>query len=209
MKTSKEFYTELKVEGLAQRKKLVHTKKELADLKRILDKKQKILDAACGYGRFTIPLAKAGYQIGGIDITPIFIKKARELAKKDKLNIKFKIGDIRKLPYKDNSFDIIICMWSAFLELNKKSDQLKAIKKMSRALKKNGFVFMEMSPPFKKLKGRIVDKKSKDEIIIKKNITIGKTSNIESPAMYRHNKKTLVDLFKKTKTKRYKIDITN
>src|SRR3989338_3212642 len=100
MKTPRKFYTELTSKGLAKRKSEIDTKKELIDLKKKLNKNKTILDLGCGYGRLTIPLAKEGYKIEGIDITPSFIKQAIKNAKKLKLDIKFRIGDIRKLPHK-------------------------------------------------------------------------------------------------------------
>jgi 2-polyprenyl-3-methyl-5-hydroxy-6-metoxy-1,4-benzoquinol methylase len=81
MRTPQQFYRELGARGLALRKKPENTKSELNFLKKILDKKQKILDLACGYGRFTIPLAKEGYDIQGLDLSPDLLKKAREDAK--------------------------------------------------------------------------------------------------------------------------------
>src|SRR3989344_9181944 len=113
MKTSKQFYKELGAEELASRKKLEHTNSELTYLKRFLNKKQRILDLACGYGRFTIPLARAGYNIEGLDLSPNLLKKAKNDARKEKLKIKFIEGDMTKLPYADGTFDTVICMWSA------------------------------------------------------------------------------------------------
>ena len=207
MKTSKQFYTELTAEGLSKRKKSIHTKKELIYLKKILNKKDKILDLACGYGRFTIPLAKQGYSIEGIDITPSLIKKAKKDAKREKVNIIFKIGDMRKLPYKKESFDKIICMWSAFLELSKKIDQVKSLREIVRILKNEGSAFLEMAPPIKKTTGEITYKDIGDGLIIKGNITLGKIAGIEAPPMYKHNKKTLQELFRKVKIKEYRISV--
>ncbi len=51
---------------------------------------------------------------------------------------------MRDLPYKSDSFDAIVCMWSAFSELARVNDQMKAIKEMIRVLKKGGFAFLEM-----------------------------------------------------------------
>lgn len=204
MKTSRQFYTELKVDGLAPRKNKTRTKKELSYLVKLFDKKDKILDLACGYGRFTIPLAKKRYDIEGIDITPLFIKRARKDAKKEKLNIKFRLGDMRKLPYKDNSFNKIICMWSAFIELYTKKDQIKAIKEMKRVLISRGLVFIDMPIP-KKSYLTYKNEKDGDEYIVKGNFTLGRIGNIEKMPQYIHNKSTLTALMKEGNIKKFKI----
>ncbi len=205
-RNSKQFYTELKPEGLAQRKKKIHTRKELQYLKNILKRKNKILDVGCGYGRFTIPLAKAGFEIEGVDITPSLIKKAKEDSKKERVKIKFKIGDMRSLPYKNNSFDIIICMWSVFVELIKKSDQFRSINEMLRVLKKEGSALIELPKPEKMTKD-IVDVKK--DVSFKKckkeNIIFATISGIEAMPVYIHNKKTLTDLMNKTNAKKFKV----
>jgi len=206
MSTSKEFYTKLTAEGLSNRKTASQTRSELSVLKKILNKKDKILDLACGYGRITIPLFRQGYNIDGIDITPSLINKAKKDALREKLNIKFRVGDMRKLPYKEKSFDKIICMWSAFLELSRKEDQIKAVREMYRALKDGGSVFLEMAPSLRRTSGKIVYKdKPEDEIIIKKYVTVGKMDGIERPVLYKHKKRTLENLLKKAKIKKYKI----
>ncbi len=80
------------------------------DFTRLLNKekiyKGKILDIGCGNGRDSIFLAKKGYEVVGIDITP----KAIALAKKNGLktkNLKFIVADAEKLPFKDGSFDSV------------------------------------------------------------------------------------------------------
>jgi ubiquinone/menaquinone biosynthesis C-methylase UbiE len=211
MKTSRQFYTELTVEKLAERKKPELTKREIKYLKKILTKKQRILDLGCGYGRFTIPLAKQGYKIQGIDITPTLINKAIETAKKEKLKINFKIGDMRNLPYKNGRFDVIICMWSVLNEIIKKSDQLKTIKEMLRVLSTNGFALIEMPLPLKiKKQRKIIEyKEAGDKLIFEKNSLIvkGKIGGIKARLSYTHNKKTLTELMKKTKIKKFRIFI--
>jgi ubiquinone/menaquinone biosynthesis C-methylase UbiE len=193
MKTSKQFYKELGAEGLAKRKEAIHTKKELIYLKKFLNKKQRILDLACGYGRFAIPLAKQRYNVEGLDISPNLLRKAKMDAKKQGLNIRFIEGDMTNLPYKDNSFDAIICMWSAFAELHRKSDQIKALKEMLRVLDKNGLAILEMPKPER----------------VKKKVVILRIGAVEGSPMYCHNKKTLTNLMKKFKILKYKIFIDN
>ncbi len=207
MKTSKEFYTELTPEKLAERKKKIHTQKELTYLRKFLDKKDKILDLACGYGRFTIPLRENGYNIEGIDITPSLIKKAKEDSKNKNLNIKFRVGDMRNLPYKNNSFDKIICMWSAFIELTNEKDQIKAIKEMKRVLISGGLALIEM-PPIVMKKEVVNDKKFGDKFTLDKDTKILRNvilSNIKAMPTRRHNKKSLINLMNKCRIKKYKI----
>jgi ubiquinone/menaquinone biosynthesis C-methylase UbiE len=188
-KTPEQFYKELGTKGLVARKEEIHTKKELVYLKKLLSKKQRILDLACGYGRFTIPLVKQGYNVEGIDISPNLLKEARKRAKEENLKIKFKFGDMRKLPYKEKSFDTIICMWSAFIELHKKQDQIKALKEMLRILDEDGFAILEMPKPKR----------------TKKRVVVHKIDEITATPMYVQNRDTLKDLMKNVNVKKYKI----
>lgn len=193
MKTSSQFYKELGAEKLAARKSEMHTKKELSYLKKYLKKNQEILDLACGYGRFTIPLAKQGYTIQGIDISPNLIAKAKKTAKREGLTLKFQIGDMRKLPYKENSFDSIICMWSAFTELLNDKDQIKSLKEMLRVLKKGGFALLEMPKPEK----------------TKKRVAISIIEGVKAVPMYRQNKTTLTRLMSIIKPRKHSIFVDN
>ena len=209
MKTPQQFYTELTAENLAKRKKPEHTKLELKYIKNLLNKNQRILDLGCGYGRFTIPLAKQEYDIKGIDITPVLIKKAREIARKQKVKIDFKIGDMKKLPYRKESFDAIVCMWTVFNELINKKDQLRSIKEMLRVLSKKGFALIEMPLPVKITgdKRTIRYEKSKDELVFHKKTHLVEStiSGLKARTSYMHDKNTLSALMKEAKIKRFNI----
>ena len=47
-----------------------------------------MLDLACGFGRHSLEFAKRGYDVTGIDITPVYIDYANEQAKKRKFECK-------------------------------------------------------------------------------------------------------------------------
>jgi ubiquinone/menaquinone biosynthesis C-methylase UbiE len=205
MRTPIQFYNELGVSGLANLKNSKRDKLEFDYILRIINKKQKILDLACGYGRVTIPLAKKGYDVKGLDLTPRYITEAKKSAKKQKLKIEFKVGDMRKTPYQENSFDVILCLWTAFNEIIKKSDQIKAIKEMYRILKPDGFVFMDL--PCHLNKKDLKKLGLGDKYIFKKNISYTWFNSIESTPEYRHTKKSLKTLMKLCKIKKYKIKI--
>lgn len=207
--TSQKFYANLGVKGLSARKKPEQTKLELAYLKKILNKKQRILDIACGYGRFAIPLAKQGYNIQGIDLSSNLLNEAKRNAKKEHLNIKFILGDMTNLPYKDNSFDATICMWSAFIELTKEQDQIKALKEMLRVLKDKGFAFIEQAVPqrlFTNLKTNRTDVKPQK---LKGRVVQSIVDGVLATPMYMHNLTTMNKLIKKVKPRKYKISVEN
>ena len=144
MKTSQEFYTEMGADWLSNMKDSASTESELSYLTGIMQKGSRILDLACGYGRFSIPLAERGFRVYGVDITPAFIDVAQKEAGKRNLDIEFKVGDMRKIPYNKESFDYVICMWNAFSELTLQADQVAAVREVYRVLRTNGMAIIEM-----------------------------------------------------------------
>jgi len=84
------------------------TKNILKMLKEHGVKSGKVLEIGCGNGRICIPLAKKGFDVTGIDISPIYIEDAKKKARKHKVKAKFIIGDMRNLPriFKKEKFDI-------------------------------------------------------------------------------------------------------
>lgn len=73
-----------------------------------VNKKTVALDMGCGSGELTIQLSKYCRKIFGIDYCAEYIKTANEdkITKKIK-NVVFKVGDGRKLLFKDNTFDLV------------------------------------------------------------------------------------------------------
>lgn len=71
-------------------------------------KNAKILDLGCGTGILSKHILKLAPKVDiyGIDISPKAIAIAKRDLKKFK-NAKFTVGDTGKLPYKDNTFDIV------------------------------------------------------------------------------------------------------
>ncbi|EQB67497.1 MAG: methyltransferase [Thermoplasmatales archaeon E-plasma] len=143
-KDSRTFYSEMGVQWLSDRKDPLHTDEELTYLLDVLRTKNDVLDLACGFGRFSIPLARKGYNVTGIDITPIFIERAREIADQEGLQIQFSVGDMRNITYDDSSFDAVICMWNAFSEIVDSDDQIKVIREIYRVLKNDGMGLIEV-----------------------------------------------------------------
>ena len=73
----------------------------------------RVLDVACGTGNQSIPLARSGCVVTGVDISTNLLEQARARAAADGLNIQFDEGDAEKLPYPDGSFDAVVSMFGA------------------------------------------------------------------------------------------------
>ncbi|MFC1841713.1 class I SAM-dependent methyltransferase [Candidatus Dependentiae bacterium] len=195
------FYKKIGAKGLASLASKEKTIAYIKFLKRFISQDHKILDVACGYGRITIPLAKMGYHIEGIDISPNLIEEAKKQAKRQGLKIVFKVGDMRNLPYKSGSFDTVICMWSSFSYMLTKKDQIQAINQMYRVLAQNGILIIDL--PFA-TKNNIKSGVFMKDTILKKDI-LG-----AEHVVYLHTKKTLDNLLKNIKNiKSYDIKYQN
>jgi len=90
----------------------------------------KILDAAGGTGRITMPLAKMGYSVTLCDISPKMLNVARQKMLKEGVLDKVEIleCDVCKLRFADESFDFVIC-WDGMI---------KAARELIRVTKKRG-----------------------------------------------------------------------
>jgi SAM-dependent methyltransferase len=75
-----------------------------------------VLDVACGTGRLAIPLARRGYRVTGVDLSPLFIGKARERSADEGLDAEFVVGDMRgvgDLMARRGPFDAVIDMFTS------------------------------------------------------------------------------------------------
>jgi SAM-dependent methyltransferase len=73
----------------------------------------KVLDVACGTGNQSIPAARTGAQVIGLDIAPNLLDQARQRAQSESLKIEFVEGDAEKLPYPAAQFDVVLSMFGA------------------------------------------------------------------------------------------------
>jgi ubiquinone/menaquinone biosynthesis C-methylase UbiE len=73
----------------------------------------RVLDVACGTGNLSLPAARLGAVVTGVDIAPNLLEQARATAKREALVVQFDEGDAENLPYADASFDAVITMFGA------------------------------------------------------------------------------------------------
>lgn len=105
---------------------------------------EKVLDLACGFGRHSLELARRGYDVTGVDITPAYIEYATTQAQTENLNARFICSDIRDLRFMEQ-FDIVLNMADGAIGyLENEEENLKIFQVVSRALKQGGKHFMDI-----------------------------------------------------------------
>ena len=112
------------------------------DFDRLAVKKGNVaLDAGCGFGRHSLEFVSRGAIVYSMDMDMESLRKARFSLTDMKKHLKGQeiryfvhSGDALNLPFKDSSFDRIICAEV----MEHVSDDEKACRELSRVLKKNG-----------------------------------------------------------------------
>jgi GT2 family glycosyltransferase/ubiquinone/menaquinone biosynthesis C-methylase UbiE/glycosyltransferase involved in cell wall biosynthesis len=95
---------------------------------------QVVLDIACGEGYGTALLAENAKKVYGVDIDNTCIEHAKQKYQND--NIEFLLGNVTRIPLKENSVDVVIS-YETIEHLDKKI-QDAFLKEVKRILKKNG-----------------------------------------------------------------------
>ena len=75
-------------------------------------KGKRMLEIACGTGRFTTMLAERGADIVGLDISPAMLQEGREKARAAGVDdrLEFMRGDAARLPFPDGHFDAVFAV---------------------------------------------------------------------------------------------------
>ncbi len=124
---------------------------KLADLefyKRWLPKNKdaRILELCCGTGRLTLPIAKDGYDITGVDYTSSMLEKAKKKASEEGLEVEFIEADIRTLELPEK-YDLIFIPFNSIHHLYKNEDLFKAFMVVKNHLKQGGLFLLDCFNP--------------------------------------------------------------
>lgn len=101
-----------------------------------------ILDAGCGQGRLSLPLAADGHSVTGMDLSPDAIDKARDYAQKRGLDIEYQVMDLTNLDTitPNRKYDCIICLEVLYMA----KDPWKIIRSFLKLLKKDGLLIVSL-----------------------------------------------------------------
>lgn len=77
---------------------------------------ERVLDVACGTGNASIPAARTGASVTGLDLTPELLDAARRNADRSGVEVTWTRGDAEELPFDDDEFDVVLstfgCMFA-------------------------------------------------------------------------------------------------
>ena len=102
-------------------------------------KKLKILEIGSGTGANLWFFCREGHKVYGLDGSKVALKICDNFLKKDKFNYKLFHSDAKKLPFKDNFFDLVVdieCLYS-----NPIMDAIQISNEVFRVLKKGSFFY--------------------------------------------------------------------
>ena len=113
------------------------------------DKRINILDVGCGTGRHAIELAKRGYKVTGIDLSPSQLKRAAGKAKAAGVKVEFLQRDARNFNFKNKYGLVIMLCEGGFSLMETDEEDYRILENCAESLKKDGkFVFTTLNALF-------------------------------------------------------------
>lgn len=103
----------------------------------------KILDLGCGIGRNTLYMAKLDFDVYAFDLSESGLSQLAKEAKKSKLKINIKKGDMLDLPYDNDFFDCLLAFHSIY---HTDFEGLhKVISGIYRVVRKDGEIYITLN----------------------------------------------------------------
>jgi ubiquinone/menaquinone biosynthesis C-methylase UbiE len=102
-----------------------------------------LLDVPCGFGRHSVPLARAGYRVTGVDRSGVLLDEARRRAGGERWP-KLVKADYRELPFADASFDAAVNLFTSLGYLGDEQDT-RVLAEIRRVLRPDGRLVIETS----------------------------------------------------------------
>jgi ubiquinone/menaquinone biosynthesis C-methylase UbiE len=123
----------------------VETQVEVQALEDMLDLQPSdlIADICCGMGRHLLPLTALGYELIGLDRSPMMLELAQRGAQTAGLTARLVQGEAQALPFADGSFDVVLNLFNSFGYLATENDDRLVLAEAARCLKPGGRFFLD------------------------------------------------------------------
>ncbi len=129
-----------------------------------------VCELACGTGRLTLPLARAGFEITGVDISRVMLEQLRAKLSAEPPAVRDRVtviqADIREWR-PDKRFRLVFCPVNSFLHLLTTDDQLRCLRAARDYLADDGRLVIDIfAPSYPRLASRtetVVDRQHDPE----------------------------------------------
>jgi ubiquinone/menaquinone biosynthesis C-methylase UbiE len=116
--------------------------------------KGRVLELGCGTGRVSLPLARAGIPLVGVDRSAAMLSRAarrvatlrRSYGRRRQLAISFVRGDITALPFRDGKFGMVLAPYGVLQSLLATRDLTAALASARRVLRRGGTLGIDLVP---------------------------------------------------------------
>ncbi|UFS92888.1 methyltransferase domain-containing protein [Bradyrhizobium daqingense] len=150
---------------------------------------RRVLDLACGSGRLTIPLAQAGLEVVGADLSSAMLERARNHARAQSVEPGFAQVDMRDFDLGGRTFDTIIVAMNSVLHLHSLDDFKGFFGSVGKHLSPNGRLVFDAFLPNIAMLNADPDKRELIGTVVHDDlgmITIEETARYDPLAQVRH-----------------------
>lgn len=102
----------------------------------------RVLDLCCGLGRHSLELARKGFEVVAVDRTRSFIRRAKQEAEDQHLEIEFVVGDMREFRRAD-SFNLAVNLFGSFGYFEDPIDDRRVVRNVYDSLRPGGRFLVE------------------------------------------------------------------
>jgi SAM-dependent methyltransferase len=140
------FFDTSYVAALREEKPLPQTRLEVEFVLRSLRPPEgaRILDLPCGYGRHAALLARRGFRMVGVDLSPAMLAEARRRFAEGP-RLRFRRDDMRRIEFREE-FDAVINLYTSFGYFTP-TQNVTALRRMARALRPGGRLLVDHRDP--------------------------------------------------------------
>lgn len=105
-----------------------------------------VLELGCGTGRVTVPVARSGAAVVGVDLSAPMLRRARARLRRSRRGGRARLvrADIRALPFPAGHFALVMAPYGILQSLLKERDLAATLASVSRVLRPGGRLVLEL-----------------------------------------------------------------
>jgi SAM-dependent methyltransferase len=105
-----------------------------------------VVELACGTGRISVPIAKAGVRVIGVDGSAGMLAVAREHAEREGVDVDLRLGDLRDPPVAER-VPLVLIPFRSLLHMTTEADRLAALRAARALLTPGGRLVFDVFAP--------------------------------------------------------------